>query len=99
MLGQVQLEDSDITEFPQALIDAVGSVEEINQSCVVFSAYAGNNAALCEEYTIQGEQLISEIQEKFPRAAGQERNIVDHIERIPGFLSDDDLVRYDYKQS
>jgi len=94
MLAQVQLEDHGVTEFPPALIEAIGSIEELTQSCVVFSAYAGNNTALWDECLIHGEQLITELQEKFPRAAGQDRNIVYHVERIPGFLADDELMKY-----
>jgi len=94
MLAQVQLEDSRISEFPPALIDAIGSVEDVTQSCVVFSSYAGLNSTLWDDYLTQGEQLITELQQNFPRAAGQDRNIVYHVERIPGYLGDDDLMKY-----
>jgi len=94
MLAQVQLEDPRITEYPDAVIEAIGSVEELSQSCVVFSSFAGANGALWDEYMLQGDIMIKELPQKFPRAAGQDSNMVYHVEHVSGFSGDNDLYKY-----
>jgi len=76
------------------MIDAIGPVEEITQSAVVFSAFAGKDDAQWIVNLEQGDKLIVELQAKFPKAQGPDRNIVHGVNYVPGFLEDDELFRY-----
>jgi len=94
MLAQVMMEDSTIVSFPQTMIDEIGSVEDITQSVVVVSSFAGNDDDAWVENLIQGDMLIDELQRRFTHSAGQDRNIVYAVNKVPGFLSDTEIFKY-----
>jgi len=94
MLEQVNLEDPSIVSFPQVMIEEIGSVEDITQSVVIVSSFAGKDDDMWIENLILGDNLISELQRRFTHAVGQDRNIVYSVTKVVGFLSDAELFKY-----
>jgi len=93
MLGQVMLEDNRILSFPQSVMDAIGTVDDITQSSVVFSAFAGEDKDKWIENFLQGSKLIVELQRRFTKAQGPDCNIVYVVDYIPGYWEDDELFK------
>jgi len=94
MLQQVMREDSRITAFPQRLFTEIGSLDEIVQNVVIFSAFAGKDEAQWGRNCTLGQIMINDLQEKFTHHAGIDRRVTYVVNRVEGFYEDVDLFRF-----
>jgi len=91
MLAQVMREDPSITAFPQSVVDAIGNAEEITQSVVIFSAFAGKDDDQWIENLMQGDKLVVDLQQRFNKTQGSDRKIMYVVNYIPGYMEDDEV--------
>ena len=100
--GNTQLErlsakDPSIQCFPQKVIDTVGSVDEVNEHCVIFSAY-GYSGRDWNTNIEAGREILDNIMVAFPEAFDQHHRVLHDInyvvKKVPGFMADVQLIKY-----
>ena len=96
-LERILLKDSSIQCFPKKIIDAVGSIDEVNEHCVIFSAYR-NSSEDWNTNIAAGREILENIVAAFPEAVDQHNRVLHEvnyvIKKVTGFKADNELIKY-----
>ena len=91
------MKDPSIQFFPQKIIDVVGSIDEVNEHCVIFSAY-GNSSEDWNTNIEAGREILDNIVAAFPEAVDQRHRVLHEvnnvIKKVAGFKADNQLIKY-----
>ena len=87
--------DDRITTFPEKLVQAIGSIQELNEPVVIFSAFGEDGNEWNNNFAL-GCNLMDNIQQLFTHATDKDGKIsyeIKYIEKkVEGFSSDNDLL-------
>ena len=94
-LESVGAVDDRITTFPEKLVQAIGSIQELNEPVVIFSAFGEDGNEWNNNFAL-GCNLMDNIQQLFTQATDKDGKIsyeIKYIEKkVEGFSSDNDLL-------
>jgi len=88
--------NSDVTNFPLKVIEAVESEEAANEACVVFTAN-DNDGKKWNENLSHGRRIIEDLKIKFTHAKDNAKRVTHEISYIdrkyPGLKKNPELIR------